>query len=102
MARDMGVPCIAVNVSVGLSLAIPGLSSDIARGIIKDLPFGTYSVAGIQSAEEARSSREVSLHCRVSVFLHQEILSTRPLTQITSVYFFLLHLHYDRPGTCKL
>lgn len=64
MMGELGVPCIAVNVSVGLSLAIPGFSSDIARGILKDLPFGAYSIVGVQSREEAGSARQVSSHCQ--------------------------------------
>lgn len=54
-----GVPCYAVNVSVGLTLSISGISTDIAKGILEQLPFGTVSVVGVKSIDEARRAQQV-------------------------------------------
>ncbi|GMH40085.1 hypothetical protein BSKO_07989 [Bryopsis sp. KO-2023] len=70
---QMGVPFFAVNVSVGLTLSIPGISSDIARGVISGLPFGSVSLVGVRSMEEARSAREAG----ADILLVKEELSSR-------------------------
>lgn len=52
-----GVPCFAVNVSVGLSLSVPGIAGTVAKGVIGQLPFGCYSIAGVRTLDEAREAR---------------------------------------------
>jgi len=67
-----GVVFYAINVSVGLSLPIPGFSSDIAHGILGELPFGTISMVGVKSLEEARKAR---LSGADSLFVKGELIS---------------------------
>ena len=39
-----GVVFYAINVSVGLSVAIPGFANKIAHGLLGELPFGAISL----------------------------------------------------------
>jgi indole-3-glycerol phosphate synthase len=39
-----GVVFYGINISVGISIAIPGFSADLAHGILGHLPFGAVSV----------------------------------------------------------
>ena len=48
-----GVVFYAINVSVGISISLPGFSSDLAHGILGNLPFGAISMVGVRSMEEA-------------------------------------------------
>ena len=43
-----GVPLYAVNLAVGVSLTMPGVAADIAKGILGNLPFGAQSMAGVR------------------------------------------------------
>ena len=43
-----GVPLYAVNLAVGVSLTMPGVAADIAKGILGNLPFGAQSIAGVR------------------------------------------------------
>ena len=52
-----GVPFYAVNISVQLSVSIPGFGRDVARGLLGELPFGAVSVVGVKSVEEGREAR---------------------------------------------
>lgn len=47
----------AINVGVGLSIAVPGFASDVAHGLLGELPFGTFSLVGVKGVEEARKAR---------------------------------------------
>ena len=42
LARS-GVVFYGINISVGISVAIPGFGSDLAHGILGNLPFGAVS-----------------------------------------------------------
>lgn len=66
-----GVPMFGINLSVGLSLSVPGAADSIARvrggvlvpdntdrqGLIGKLPMGTASVVGCTSTAQAREAR---------------------------------------------
>lgn len=53
MEKD-GVPFYGLNLSVGLSI---GFGSQIAQGLVKDLPFGAVSMIGVKSLEDAKAAR---------------------------------------------
>jgi indole-3-glycerol phosphate synthase len=52
-----GVVFYGINLSVGLSVAIPGFASDMAHGLLGELPFGTISLVGVKDVEGARKAR---------------------------------------------
>ena len=52
-----GVPLYAVNLAVGVSLTMPGIAADIAKGILGNLPFGAQSIAGVRRACHSHSIR---------------------------------------------
>ncbi|GAX82793.1 hypothetical protein CEUSTIGMA_g10219.t1 [Chlamydomonas eustigma] len=52
-----GVVFYGINISVGISIAIPGFSADLAHGILGHLPFGAISLVGVRSLEEARKAK---------------------------------------------
>lgn len=79
-----GVPAYAVNISVGLTLSISGVSTDIAEGILQQLPFGAVSIVGARSTDEARKAREV----RLVVILSIRFVSCSSRT----LYFAAIHL----------
>lgn len=58
-----GVVFYGINLSVGLSVAIPGFASDMAHGLLGEMPFGTISIVGVKvrgvggAREECRGSQ---------------------------------------------
>ena len=44
-----GVPFYGLNLSIGLSVSITGFGSDVARGLLGELPFGAVSLVGVKS-----------------------------------------------------
>ncbi|EFJ49598.1 hypothetical protein VOLCADRAFT_104174 [Volvox carteri f. nagariensis] len=54
---NQGVVFYAINVGVGLSVAIPGFANRIAHGLLGELPFGSISLVGVRSLEEASAAR---------------------------------------------
>ena len=52
-----GVVFYSVNISVGISVSLPGFSSDLAKGIVGNLPFGSLSLVGVRSLEEATRAK---------------------------------------------
>ncbi|GLC35625.1 hypothetical protein PLESTB_000186800 [Pleodorina starrii] len=52
-----GVVFYAINVAVGLSVAVPGFANRIAHGLLGELPFGAISLVGVRSLEEAAAAR---------------------------------------------
>jgi indole-3-glycerol phosphate synthase len=52
-----GVVFFGVNLSVGLSIALPGFATDMAHGLLGELPFGSISVVGVRDLEQARKAR---------------------------------------------
>lgn len=52
-----GVPFFGINLSVGLSLALPGFQKDMAKGLLNSMPFGVVTLVGARSAADARQAR---------------------------------------------
>lgn len=52
-----GVVFFGINLSVGLSVAVPGFASDMAHGLLGELPFGCISIVGVRDLEGARKAR---------------------------------------------
>lgn len=58
MNAGAGPPVLyGLNISVGLSVTIPGFGSDVAKGLLGELPFGSMTVVGCKSVQEARAAR---------------------------------------------
>ncbi|KAA6420405.1 MAG: Indole-3-glycerol phosphate synthase, partial [Trebouxia sp. A1-2] len=54
---DAGVPFFGINLSVGLSLALPGFQTDMAKGLLNNMPFGAITMVGAKSPADARKAR---------------------------------------------
>ncbi len=54
---DAGVPFFGINLSVGLSLALPGFQTDMAKGLLNSMPFGAITLVGAKSCADARKAR---------------------------------------------
>ena len=55
--EEFRVPFYSINTSVRLSVPITGFSDDIVNGILGDLPFGSISLVGVDTAEKSRQAR---------------------------------------------
>lgn len=55
--EQYGVPFYAMNISVGLSVAIAGFGRDVADGLLGEMPFGAVSLVGVKSIEDVRKMR---------------------------------------------
>lgn len=55
-----GVPFYAINLAVGISLAIPGFQTDIAKGLLHALPQVCYCDA---HCRHAHAVDQLSIHC---------------------------------------
>jgi len=42
-----GVVFYGINLSVGLSVSVPGFATDMAHGLLGEMPFGTISLVGV-------------------------------------------------------
>jgi indole-3-glycerol phosphate synthase len=70
--ETFGVPFFALNISVGLSVKIAGFGSDVAAGLLGELPFGVLSLVGVKSLAEARAAREAGAD---SLFIRRELVA---------------------------
>jgi len=52
-----GVVFYGINLSVGLSVSVPGFAADMAHGLLGEMPFGTISLVGVRSLDQARKAR---------------------------------------------
>lgn len=52
--ETLGAPFLGCNLGVGLALAIPGIRSDVAAGLLGKMAFGSCSMVGVTSLDEAR------------------------------------------------
>lgn len=52
-----GVVFYGINLSVGLSVAVPGFADDMAHGLLGEIPAGTISLVGVKDVEQARKAR---------------------------------------------
>lgn len=50
-------PFFGLNISVSLSVSIPGFGSDVAKGLLGELPYESLSLVGCKTIEEARKLR---------------------------------------------
>ncbi|KAH7619923.1 hypothetical protein Ndes2526B_g05168 [Nannochloris sp. 'desiccata'] len=69
--ETFGVPFFALNISVGLSVRIAGFGSDVAAGLLGELPFMAVSLVGVKSLEEARAAREAGAD---ALFVRRELV----------------------------
>ena len=46
-----GVVFYAINMAVGISIAIPGFANDLAHGVLGQLPFGAISMVGVRCVQ---------------------------------------------------
>ncbi|GBF99220.1 indole-3-glycerol-phosphate synthase [Raphidocelis subcapitata] len=53
----MGVVFYGVNIGVGISVSLPGFASDLAHGLLGEMPFGAISLVGAKGLEDARKAR---------------------------------------------
>ena len=66
-----GVPFYALNISVGLSVSISGFGSDVAAGLLGELPFGAVTLVGVKSVDEARAARAAGAD---ALFVRRELV----------------------------
>jgi indole-3-glycerol phosphate synthase len=52
------VPFFAMNLSVGLSVQLQGFGLQVASGLLGEMPFGSISMVGASSIEDARKARQ--------------------------------------------
>ncbi|KAK9833868.1 hypothetical protein WJX74_008352 [Apatococcus lobatus] len=67
-----GVGLFGVNLAVGLSLALPNFATDMAKGLLADLPFGAASLVGIRSFDEALKARLAGAD---AIFVKNELIN---------------------------
>lgn len=53
----MGVVFYGINLGVGISVALPGFASDLAHGLLGEMPFGAITLVGAKGLEDARKAR---------------------------------------------
>ncbi|GAQ80661.1 indole-3-glycerol phosphate synthase-like [Klebsormidium nitens] len=68
-----GATLFGVNISVGLSVSIPGFRQDVAKSLVQQLPFGAASVVGVSSVDEARIMRAAGTD---AIWLKREALQS--------------------------
>ncbi len=51
------MPFFGINLSVGLSLALPGFQTDMAKGLLNNMPFGAITLVGAKSSADAQKAR---------------------------------------------
>lgn len=54
--EKLGVPFFGMNLGVALSVGIPGFRTEVATGLLNNLPAGTSSVMGAASMEEIKKA----------------------------------------------
>ena len=53
----MGVVFYGINIGVGISVSLPGFASDLAHGLLGEMPFGAITLVGAKGLEDARKAR---------------------------------------------
>lgn len=94
---QFAVPLYGVNLSIGLSIAIPGARQSVASSIVKNLPFGAASIVGISSIEEGRNLRDSGA---TAVLVRREALQglTEKDSKTINAKIFLQELNYAMTG----
>lgn len=52
--EKLGVPFFGMNLSVALSVGIPGFRAEVATGLLNNLPQGVASMMGATSMQEIK------------------------------------------------
>lgn len=68
---DIGVPFFGINLSVGLSLALPGFQTDMAKGLLNNMPPGVITLVGAKTPSDAVQARAAGAD---AVLLKKEML----------------------------
>ena len=71
---DIGVPFFGINLSVGLSLALPGFQTDMAKGLLNNMPQGVITLVGAKSPSDAVQARAAGAD---AVLLKKEMLTLK-------------------------
>ena len=71
---DVGVPFFGINLSVGLSLALPGFQTDMAKGLLNNMPFGAVTLVGAKSPSDAVQARLAGAD---AILLKKEMLTEK-------------------------
>jgi hypothetical protein len=56
--QGKGVPVVAINCSVGMSVAVPGFADDVAEGLLGALPPDCPALVGVSSVKAARHASD--------------------------------------------
>ncbi|KAL2634375.1 hypothetical protein R1flu_005854 [Riccia fluitans] len=76
--EPLGAPLYGINLSVGLTLSLPGVRMDLAKGLVGEIPFGASSVVGVWSIEEATELKAEGVD---AVYVRHEVLQGRSATE---------------------
>ena len=71
---DVGVPFFGINLSVGLSLALPGFQTDMAKGLLNNMPQGVITLVGAKSPSDAVQARHAGAD---AVLLKKDMLTVK-------------------------
>lgn len=71
---DVGVPFFGINLSVGLSLALPGFQTDMAKGLLNNMPQGVITLVGAKSPSDAVQARNAGAD---AVLLKRDLLTMK-------------------------
>lgn len=71
---DVGVPFFGINLSVGLSLALPGFQTDMAKGLLNNMPQGVITLVGAKSPSDAVQARHAGAD---AVLLKKDMLTAK-------------------------
>lgn len=91
---DAGVPFFGINLSVGLSLALPGFQTDMAKGLLSNMPFGAITLVGAKSPSDALQARQAGAD---AVLLKKEMLTGKGQSR-QAVAQMLQQLQYSMSG----
>ena len=91
---DVGVPFFGINLSVGLSLALPGFQTDMAKGLLNSMPFGAITIVGAKSASDAVQARLAGAD---AILLKKEMLTGKGQSRL-EVRRMLQQLVYSVSG----
>ena len=89
---DNGVLHYGINLSVGLSLALPGFQSDMAKGLLNNMPFGALTLVGAKTTQDAIQAR---VNGADAILLRKEMLTSKGKEQ-QQVQRTLEHLIYEK------
>lgn len=87
----MGVTLFGINLGVGLSISMPGMASKMAHGMLGSMPFGTLSLVGVRTAEEAQSARASGAD---AILVKKELVSQHT----ANVHALISNLQYMTSG----